>query len=211
MNFPVHYFVPPVFPHSIWNDAFTPEDCDKIIALAELMAHEQGGFRPGIVGQRQNEDGSRGQHNPEARITDVLFIEPNRENDWIHHRVSHIVGRRNSDMYQLDLAGFDGFQFSLYDGAAGGHYGWHMDMQTEPPNPAQHRKLSVVVMLSDPDEYEGGDLVLLPFGSPDRELRLRPKKGEMVFFYSFIPHKVEPVTKGKRCSLVTWAVGEKFR
>lgn len=211
MNFPVHYFIPGMAPHSVWPAAFSPEECDKIIGMGELLAHQRGGYRKGAVGQHRGEDGSTGEVRPETRITDVLFMEPSHDNDWVHHRVSHLVGRRNNDMYQLDLQAFDGFQLSVYNGEEGGHYDWHYDMQMEPPNPALHRKLSVVLMLSDPDEYEGGDLILLPFGSPDKEMRLRPKKGEMIFFYSFIPHRVEPVTKGTRRTLVTWAMGDKFR
>lgn len=210
-QFPVHYFIPGMELLSTWTGAFSPEECDKIVGMCELMAHQRGGLHQGVVGGKPNPDGTRGELNPEVRRVGVLPLEPDRESDWIHHRISHLTGRRNNDMYQLDLQTFDGFQFSSYDAKQLGHYDWHFDMQKEPPNPALHRKLSVVVGLTDPDDYEGGDLVFLLGGSPDKQTRVRVKKGDILFFYSFVPHKVEPVTKGVRNTLVTWALGEKFR
>ena len=75
-----------------------------------------------------------------------------------------------------------------------------------------HRKLSMTIQLSDPDDYEGGDFVfnVNQIGqSPDRE-QLR-KKGTVLVFPSFIMHGVKPVTKGTRKSLVSWIEGPTWR
>ena len=71
-----------------------------------------------------------------------------------------------------------------------------------------HRKLSIIVQLSDEDEYEGGD-INLKIGS--RDLDLPKKKGGVIVFPSFILHRVLPVTKGSRKSLVSWISGPNYR
>lgn len=207
MSFPVHYFTPGVSAAVCYREVFTPEQCDQIIAMCELVAHGNGGFQKGRIGTHV--DG--GEDNPETRVTDIVWLEPSRENDWVHHRISQITGRVNSEKFQLDLDNFDGFQFSRYESSNSGHYDWHIDVMPEPPNPASHRKLSLSVMLSNPDDYEGGDLLLNTRGHPGKAEVYRPVKGDVVFFYSFVPHRVTPVTKGVRNTLVTWACGEKFR
>ena len=123
---------------------------------------------------------------------------------WIFDRLAELVAKVNYDKYQLDLTRFDGFQFSVYN--KDGHYDWHSDLQNMPREDGVFRKLSVSVMLSNPEEYEGGELVLAVDNNPELKL----KKGTAIFFYSFINHKVNPVTKGKRTALVTWALGPKF-
>ena len=55
------------------------------------------------------------------------------------------------------------------------------------------------------DDYEGGDLILYSTGTVKQET------GSMVFFPSFLPHEVRPVTKGTRYSLVLWFLGNPWR
>lgn len=207
MIFPVHYFVPAFKSVAHCPAVFTPEQCDQIVAMGELIAHQQGGYNKGLIGGEE----SVARDEPSVRITDIAWLVPNHENDWVHNRISQVVGRVNCDYFQLDLDGFDGFQFSHYESNVKAHYDWHIDAHEEPPNPAEHRKLSISVMLSDPSEYEGGELLLNARGNPDKSERPAMKKGDMVLFYSFVPHCVTPVTKGVRNTLVTWACGSKFR
>jgi PKHD-type hydroxylase len=70
--------------------------------------------------------------------------------------------------------------------------------------------MSIVIQLTDPSEYEGGDFEIdsqYP-QLPKEEIR---EKGSVLVFPSFIPHRVTPVTKGVRRSLVSWIEGPKFR
>ena len=76
------------------------------------------------------------------------------------------------------------------------------------------RKLSVTVMLSDQDEFEGGDFQL-DLG-PHHEQRFHNvteinERGSVIVFPSFLMHQVTPVTKGVRKSLVIWTVGPKYK
>lgn len=209
MIFPVQYFIPGFKSVAHVKAVFTPEHCDDIVAMCDLIAHEQNGYQKGLVG---NNNGV-GRDDPATRITDLAWLVPTHENDWVHNRISQVVGRVNHDYFQLDLDGFDGFQFSQYEGkeSQGGHYDWHIDSHEEPPNPAFHRKLSLSLMLSDPTDYEGGELLLNSRGNPEKSERPQLEKGDMVMFYSFVPHCVKPVTKGVRKTLVSWACGNKFK
>ena len=69
------------------------------------------------------------------------------------------------------------------------------------------RKISFSCLLNDPSEFEGGDLTLMPdsIGYP-----IKLKQYEICFFPSWMPHKVVPVTKGTRISLVGWVHGPDF-
>lgn len=207
MNFPVHYYAPPVESAVCLHQGFTPDECDQIVDMCELIAHQEGGFAKGRVGT--NVPG--GEDRPDARITNVVWLNPTHENDWVHHRISHMVARTNFEKFHLDLIHFDGHQFSQYLGSEEGHYDWHVDVVDTPQAGHLHRKLSVSVILSEPEDYEGGELLFNVSGNQDRAKSMKPKKGDIVFFYSHVPHKVMPVTKGVRNALVTWVMGEKPR
>lgn len=204
-HFPVHFFIPEVESAVCYRGAFTPEECDQIVEMGELIAFSQGGFAKGTVG----EDAQGGMQDSNVRDTDIVWLHPNRDNEWVHHKLSHLLGHINHDKFQVDLTSFDGFQFSKYE--VGGHYHWHIDVMNRPPNAALHRKLSVVLALTDPEEYDGGELLLNRSGSQDHPDAMKPNKGDVIVFYSFVPHKVAPVTRGVRQTLVTWAMGDKFR
>ena len=89
--------------------------------------------------------------------------------------------------------------------ADGGHYDWHMDTG---PDQFSRRKISITVQLSDPSEYEGGDLQL-KINSGHQNT---PKGfGTVVIFPSYLLHRVTPVTGGLRKSLVLWITGPAFK
>lgn len=182
----------------VWSDGFTAEECDLIIQTGELFEFMKAGIG----------DADNAVLDDDIRKTNITWIEPFEEHKWIFERLNEIVAKVNFDKFQLDLRRFDGFQYSKYE--EGAHYTWHKDISRF-PNRGHYRKLSVVVMLSDPSEYEGGDLLLCTTGNLDKVENHRFEKGDVVFFYSTTPHKVEPVTKGTRLTLVTWCMGDKFK
>ena len=105
----------------------------------------------------------------------------------------------------FDLSGFgDEIQYTEYFGENNGHYSWHGDIGPNVP----HRKLSIVVQLSDPEDYEGGELEL----SAGSYLVDGPKtKGTVIVFPSFVLHRVLPLTSGERRSLVSWVSGPRLK
>ena len=64
-------------------------------------------------------------------------------------------------------------------------------------------------MMSDPSEYEGGELEICINGNIDKPIKLKPEKGDIVFFASWMPHRVAPIISGTRKTLVTWVMGKR--
>ena len=109
----------------------------------------------------------------------------------------------------------------------GQYYGWHCDSwdgpYEKPDDLNSHgkiRKLSVTISLTEPNEYEGGNLEFDMRNQKDWEQdktkairicnEIRPR-GSIVVFPSFVWHRVAPVTKGTRYSLVIWNLGWPFK
>lgn len=98
----------------------------------------------------------------------------------------------------FDIVDTEPLQLAEY--AVGDGYGWHLDIGPGPGN-ASLRKLSASIQISASHEYDGGDLELWGSSSVDRE------KGTLIVFPSYLLHRVAPVTRGVRFSLVAWAIG----
>lgn len=99
-------------------------------------------------------------------------------------------------------------QFTEYDSKYQGQYKVHHDIDWNGTKPYQ-RKLSMVVQLSDPADYEGGELQFTEVTNPDKEAL--QKQGSIIVFPSYLQHAVTPVTKGKRYSLVLWLSGPRWK
>jgi len=120
--------------------------------------------------------------------------------------MAFIARSLNSKYYRFDLTCInDQLQYTIYHYKDHDKYDWHCDTGA---NCNSTRKLSLVLLLSDPEEYQGGNLELLMDKTP---VSLRPKKGTVIAFPSFRLHRVTPVTGGTRRSLVTWVTGPPFR
>ena len=118
---------------------------------------------------------------------------------------------------RFNITRYEDIQFTEYQPR--GHYNWHNDSIKNPMNlKNMQRKLSMSVQLSKPKDYEGGDLKfnLRGLDSQNGDTVMSPppefkQQGSIVVFPSFLWHKVEPITKGIRYSLVMWAIGENWK
>lgn len=148
-----------------------------------------------------------------VRKTEVKWIP---EHEWIAGMVTYFVDNLNKHHFQYDISGISGshFQYSVYQD--GGHYDWHSD---EPRNlyylttkhPDQDiRKLSFSLQLTDPSEYEGGDLCFRGENN-EGEIPQPKERGTLILFDSRMDHRVTPVTSGVRHALVGWYVGPMWR
>jgi PKHD-type hydroxylase len=139
------------------------------------------------------------------RRSKVAFILTTWEFSDIYLRLFEYVNRINNEFFKFHLSELSSnIQYTEYDEKYNGHYDWHIDMG---PDEASRRKLSIVVQLSDPLEYEGGELQITDGGSN----RVCEKtKGTIIIFPSYLLHRVTPVTKGTRRSLVLWVTGPPF-
>tara|TARA_Y100001937_G_C6993862_1_gene273354 strand:+ start:76 stop:675 length:600 start_codon:yes stop_codon:yes gene_type:complete len=118
-----------------------------------------------------------------------------------------LVDSINSSYYNFSLGGVDSIQYTEYDASYSGHYGWHTDWNWSlSMNPI--RKLSMTIQLSDGNDYEGGEFEIA-HDLPKDNLHSK-KLGTVICFPSMFYHRVLPVTKGLRKSLVVWFTGPKF-
>jgi PKHD-type hydroxylase len=197
------------YPYVYWDDLFTEEELEKVFEYCETLKKEESY----TVGK----DGVSDLNNP-ARKSTVAWGNPNPENQWIFDRLLFVADQLNRRFYEFDLNGFESFQYTIYEGKEGeepGKYDYHMDTVLgldKPIEMAETRKLSLSLILSDPDDYEGGDFYIQT-GSPDPEklIKMEQKKGRVLAFPSFMIHGVAPVTKGTRRSIVVWVDGPKFK
>lgn len=148
-------------------------------------------------------DGDEKQ-NDSLRKSSVVFLDNNEENSWIYAKLQMYLQQCNANYYGFDLDGIDQeVQLTQYDEMD--FFNWHMDFAR---GEASKRKLSVTIQLSEPDDYEGGDL---EFMINDKTIIAPREKGSLIIFPSFVMHRVTPITKGVRKSIVAWASGRPFR
>ena len=180
----------------VGDNAFTSAEVDRLVAYRDSLALQKAVLEGDTWRQ---EDADR------IRITQNAWLTPNQETEWVYERMQAILQGANEQFYEYELSGFsDDFQYTVYHDTEGGHYDWHMDLTTQP----FPRKLSMTVQLSDPDDYEGCDLQF--YGS--RQLETAPRtRGSAIIFPSYVMHRVTPVIRGTRKSLVAWAAGPKFK
>lgn len=141
------------------------------------------------------------------RRSNLKWIPLTSSSEWLYNAYMNAALDSNGNVWNFSLDSFkDPIQYTEYDYSVKGHYDYHLDVGNLPPS--CYRKLSLVVQLSHPDEYKGGDLIL-KLGK--EETVIKRKKGLCVVFPSYFLHKVCPVTSGLRRSLVTWISGPPFK
>ena len=144
------------------------------------------------------------KYRDELRKSSVMFIDNTPAFDWIYQKLASIAMKSNNDFYWFDLLGFhQELQLTRY--SEGDFFDWHLDFGK---GEISARKLSITVQLSDENEYEGGDL---QFMINEKVVNAPRKKGTIVVFPSFIIHRVTPITKGTRQSIVGWVSGPPYR
>ena len=139
------------------------------------------------------------------RAARVGWLYPGRDTRAVFDLLAAVTERANAT-FGFDLVGFaEPVQYTVYEAPSVG-YAWHVDMVDAPAE--LQRKLSLTVQLSDPSEYEGGGL---EFRQGCSIIEAPRAKGAVVAFPSWAPHRVTPVTRGVRRSLVAWVGGPSFR
>lgn len=146
------------------------------------------------IGQKETRD--------DLRRSKIMFIKPGA-NDWVYDRLSQACIQINGNRYKFDITGFQ-TELQLANYGKGDFFDWHMDFSAAESN----RKLSITVQLSDPDEYEGGDL---QFMINQNIVNAPREKGTAIIFPSFALHRVTPITSGSRKSIVGWIAGPPYK
>jgi PKHD-type hydroxylase len=146
--------------------------------------------------------------------------------NWIYKEIQPFIHMANKNAgWNFDWNFSESCQFTKYK--LNQFYDWHCDSWNEPygknheyPDYANKiRKLSVTCSLSDPNDYKGGQL---EFDYRNYEKSKNNKssiveckavlpRGSICVFPSFVWHRVKPVTKGTRYSLVVWNLGYPYK
>ena len=181
-------------PYAYADGQFTEEE---LAILKEIAITSENDATVGSSG--------RSEVNKNIRKTKVKFLDYSKEYDWLFSKVSFLAEDLNQQFYGFDLSWLgEPLQFTNYLSSEKGCYKWHQDMGA-----IISRKLSFVLQLSNPEEYEGGELQLM-VGS-DEPVQVEKKKGKVVVFPSWTVHRVTEVTKGSRQSMVCWVTGKCFK
>ena len=173
---------------------FTPEQCKMIL--------EAGRSEPKQTGQVGG--GSGGTVDTKTRTSHISWIPFKKMLD-MYKDIEKLMQKTNRNHF-----GFDGMtltepaQYTEYP--EGGFYDWHIDSDTNFAHEPPVRKISMTCLLSPESEFEGGDLEVMSEGKV-----AKLKQGQIVFFASFVRHRVKPVIKGNRKSLVMWFGGTPLR
>lgn len=140
-----------------------------------------------------------------VRRSRTKFLKPEDGYAWLYERMWNTAQAFNRRSFGIELTGMqEAIQLARYDASDQGFYDWHMDFGGSREN----RKLSVTVQLTDPADYDGGDLEFMWREKPHTAERGR---GMVIAFPSFLLHRVSPVTRGVRWSLVSWISGPRWR
>ena len=205
--------------HSIWYFTDLPA---KVVDLIEEDLTEN--FDPQMQDSKLHGDAL----NKDKRNSQNAWIPTNH---WVGGFLWHYIQRANRENFLYDLKCIDGesMQYTRYQ--EGQFYKWHNDAglatQYKPVavgnrgNGAEQaqdfitekcemvRKLSFAMQLSDPDDYEGGNVQLLD--EAGNSYICPRQRGTIMLFDSRCQHRVLKVTKGTRKSIVGWTVGPRWK
>lgn len=178
----------------VWDAEVSDIDCEQIKSLFHAEATQIGKVGDDSLNKKIRQS------------TVVGFPYGSEDNAKINDFIEKYIVMANSECFGFDLNGFREFQIAEY--REGGHYNEHFDMRMD--NRASVRKLGITVQLSDSKEYSGGEFMFSEdIGTPNQEII--KQKGTVIVFPSFLYHKVMPVGRGKRYSLVGWYEGSNWR
>jgi PKHD-type hydroxylase len=181
--------------YAYYKNLFSSKECDEIISYVKTT-HT---LKPATV-----EESSPAKKLSEHRQSNVVFLQPCEQLAWVYTRLADVVVLLNKDYFNFDLYGFtEGLQFTEYN-APGGKYDAHTDRTINIPV----RKLSIVLQLTDPSEYDGGDFEIIEGSHSEKLYR---DQGTLLAFPSYTMHAVTPLTRGTRHSLVGWISGPQFK
>jgi len=175
----------------LWSSALDDETCDRLIEICK---------------KRPVQEASTFAGDSDHRKTDIRWI-PN-EDEWqeVHNIMSSYALQANQT-FGVSLTHLPPIQFTEY-ADVGHHYDYHHDIDWGRQD-GSHRKISIVVQLTDPEDYEGGDFSFKHLQNPNEdEMKAR---GSILCFIPYHYHAVSPITSGSRISLVGWFEGPRWR
>jgi len=197
----------------IYPQAIPKRVCDHIIT--EGLQYSSSGGETGLsMNLKKYPSIKKHKLCKKIRHSDVSFFQDNK---WIHNLMNpYMVDANRQSEWNFNINASEKYQFTTYK--LNQHYAWHQDGFKQPFPPGHEhagliRKLSFSLVLSDKVGYKGGDLCFSYVDQEKKKVEIKHtlEMGTVVVFPSFVWHKVEPVIKGTRFSLVGWYLGESFK
>jgi PKHD-type hydroxylase len=159
-----------------------------------------------LVDQQNAPGGINSLNSPldKIRRSDIRRLD-HKQFHWVYD-AAWTLAKKANEKYRFDIKPIrETAQLAIYDESVQGHYTWHTDCSIE----CMTRKISISIPLSSPAEYEGGELQVMTTDAI--ALTVMQQKGCPIVFPSFEMHRVTPVTKGRRYSLVISVAGPHWR
>lgn len=171
--------------------AFSVAECARLLEMRARLDEGAGGL---VLGKASDV----------VRRSRLCWLPETDEAAWAHRRLAEVAAAFNRDFFGFALDGFEeALQLARY--GVGDFYDWHVDRGQGPR--ACRRKLGISVQLSAPTAYDGGDIEINDGGTVVAGPR---EQGAAVAFAGFVLHRVSPVARGERHSLVAWLHGPAF-
>lgn len=190
-----------------FQNGLSQDEVTQIINLASELPTQRA-TTIGSDGQQHEGNDPNG-----VRSSMIKWIPQNENWDWLYKRMMEWAKEANDALWHFDLISApEAIQYTEYYATENGHYDWHQDIGSG--DLPSRRKVSITVQLSDTDEYDGGELQITSGGdtSDDWGAQTCPRgRGVAVLFPSYMMHRVSPVTKGTRRSLVLWVGGAHYK
>ena len=199
-----------------FKNAIPSHVCDDIVRYAKSLQDQMavtGGFNGKKLNKKEEQDLKK------KRDSNIIWLDER----WIYTAVHPYIHQANKEAnwnFQWDFS--EQCQFTKYK--KGQYYDWHCDSwdrpyhkPEEPNSHGKQRKLSVTLSLSNDKDYSGGELEFdMRNRDPDKKanthiLKEIRSKGSLVVFPSDVWHRVKPVKRGVRHSLVIWNLGWPFK
>lgn len=178
-----------------FKNAFSQEELTKLYSLLESIPFQDAT----TIGNDTQQ--------LEVRSSKIKWIPQQQQWNWLYEKLFGMIEEANDALWKFDLFGTDeSIQYTEYLASDKGHYDWHQDIG---PGGPSLRKISLVVQLTDPNEYSDGDLQIWA-GGPN-VWSIPRGQGNVAIFPSYMMHRVTPLTAGTRRSLVLWAGGQHYK
>jgi PKHD-type hydroxylase len=199
MNSSVPNYV--TYPYVCWDNFFTDEELDRLEKYCDT-----GDLESLCV----MDDAGESIIDHDFRQADGKIHFMDLDNKWIFQKLTELSTLINDQVYNYNITDFNFFQYTEYN-KVGSKHNLHMDMvlgDKVPKDMILPLKLSCSLILSDIKDFEGCDFeVMIDW----RNIPIEQKRGRLIAFPSFMPHRITPLVSGKRKAIVFWVRGPRFK
>jgi PKHD-type hydroxylase len=182
-------------------NVFNKEECETIIKIGNSLNILQAG----VIKKNEKDKKISNKISSSIRKSNISWIFPDENTEWIFRKITDVVTSANDQFFKFNIHGLnEGFQFTHYK-APGGHYDQHIDKFYG----GMIRRLSFTILLNNKEDFKGGEFEI--YEGKDGRIVKEQEIGNMLIFPSYVMHRVSPVTKGERYSLVGWITGDNIK